>query len=204
MQRIVALIDCDCFFVSCERVRDPKLQGKPVCVMTGGGDKGIIVSRSKEAKALGMKSARFTSDEDMSERKIIKEQFSMGNLQALVAIKCLDEGVNIPAIRTAFILASTTNPKEYIQRRGRVLRLSKGKEYANIYDFITLPRPIDTAHYLTDDQAKMELSLIKSEIKRAEEFARISMNKMDAMKLIDSIKEAYSIDKYLLLDEEVL
>lgn len=153
---------------------------------------------------LGMKSARFTSDEDMSERKIIKEQFSMGNLQALVAIKCLDEGVNIPAIRTAFILASTTNPKEYIQRRGRVLRLSKGKEYANIYDFITLPRPIDTAHYLTDDQAKMELSLIKSEIKRAEEFARISMNKMDAMKLIDSIKEAYSIDKYLLLDEEVL
>ena len=55
MQRIVALIDCDCFFVSCERVKDPKLQGKPVCVMTGGGDKGIIVSRSKEAKALGVK-----------------------------------------------------------------------------------------------------------------------------------------------------
>ena len=153
---------------------------------------------------LGMKSARFTSDEDMSERKIIKEQFSLGNLQALVAIKCLDEGVNIPAIRTAFILASTTNPKEYIQRRGRVLRLSKGKEYADIYDFITLPRPIDTAQYLTDEQAKMELSLIKSEIKRAEEFARISMNKMDAIRLIDSIKEAYNIDKYLLLDEEVL
>ena len=122
----------------------------------------------------------------------------------MVAIKCLDEGVNIPAIRTAFILASTTNPKEYIQRRGRVLRRSKGKEYANIYDFITIPRPIDTAHYLTDDQVKMELSLIKSEIKRAEEFARISMNKMESMKLIDSIKEAYSIDKYLLLDEEVL
>lgn len=153
---------------------------------------------------LGMRSARFTSDEDIKERKIIKDQFALGNLQALVAIKCLDEGVNIPAIRTAFILASTTNPKEYIQRRGRVLRLSKGKEYANIYDFITLPRAIDTAHYLTDDQAKMELSLIKSEIKRAEEFARISMNKMEAIKLIDSIEEAYSIDKYLLLDEEVL
>lgn len=63
---------------------------------------------------------------------------------------------------------------------------------------------IDTAHYLTDDQAKMELSLVRSEIKRAEEFARISMNKMDAIKLIDEIKEAYSIDKYLLLEEEVL
>jgi len=153
---------------------------------------------------LGIKSARFTSDEDMNERKIIKEQFSQGELQALVAIKCLDEGVNIPAIRTAFILASTTNPKEYIQRRGRVLRRSEGKEFANIYDFITLPRSIEAAQHLTDEQAKLELSLIKSEIKRAEEFARISMNKMDAIKLIDSIKEAYSIDKYLLLDEEVL
>ena len=55
MRRIIALIDCDCFFVSCERVKNPALQGKPVCVMTGGGDKGIIVSRSKEAKAIGVK-----------------------------------------------------------------------------------------------------------------------------------------------------
>ena len=153
---------------------------------------------------LNMQSARFTSDEDMNQRKIIKEQFTQGNLQVLVAIKCLDEGVNIPAIKTAFILASTTNPKEYIQRRGRVLRKSPGKEYACIYDFITLPRRIDTAHYLTDEQAKMELSLVKSEIKRVEEFGRISMNKMDAIKLIDSIKEGYSIDQYLLLDEEAL
>lgn len=55
MQRIIALIDWDCFFVSCERIKDPKLQGKPVYVMTSGGDKGIIVSRSKEAKAFGVK-----------------------------------------------------------------------------------------------------------------------------------------------------
>ena len=64
-------------------------------------------------------------------------------LQALVAIKCLDEGVNIPNIHTAFILASSTNPKEYIQRRGRVLRKAPGKDYAVIYDFVTLPFPID-------------------------------------------------------------
>lgn len=49
------MVDCDCFFVSCERKDDPNLQDKPVCVMTGGGSKGIIVSRSKEAKALGIK-----------------------------------------------------------------------------------------------------------------------------------------------------
>jgi nucleotidyltransferase/DNA polymerase involved in DNA repair len=54
-QHIIALVDCDCFFVSCERKDTPALAGKPVCVMTGGGNKGIIVSRSKEAKALGIK-----------------------------------------------------------------------------------------------------------------------------------------------------
>jgi len=54
-QHVIALVDCDCFFVSCERKDNPDLQGKPVCVITGGGSKGIIVSRSKEAKALGIK-----------------------------------------------------------------------------------------------------------------------------------------------------
>ena len=54
-QYVIALVDCDCFFVSCERKDNPDLQGKPVCVMTGASSKGIIVSRSKEAKALGIK-----------------------------------------------------------------------------------------------------------------------------------------------------
>ena len=82
-----------------------------------------------------MEVAKFTSEENMETRATIKEQFQKGDrLQAIVAIKCLDEGVNIPGIRTAFILASTTNPKEYIQRRGRVLRKAKNKPYAEIYD----------------------------------------------------------------------
>ncbi|MCC8068352.1 MAG: hypothetical protein LIO71_01100 [Ruminococcus sp.] len=60
----------------------------------------------------------------------MKDQFAEGKiLQALITIKCLDEGVNIPSIKTAFILTSTTNPKEYIQRRGRVLRLYEGEDY---------------------------------------------------------------------------
>lgn len=54
-QHIIALIDCDSFFVSCERKDNPQLIDKPVCVTTGGGNKGIIISRSKEAKALGIK-----------------------------------------------------------------------------------------------------------------------------------------------------
>lgn len=78
---------------------------------------------------LNMRVAQFTSRENREQRELRLKHFRDGDLQALIAIKCLDEGVNIPSICTAFILASTTNPKEYIQRRGRVLRLAKGKSY---------------------------------------------------------------------------
>jgi len=123
-------------------------------------------------------------------------------MQALIAIKCLDEGVNIPKIKTAFILASTTNPKEYIQRRGRVLRKAEGKEYAEIYDFIALPRALDEVSSLTEKQWKRELSLVKNELRRAEEFTRLALNMVEAEQVIDEIKEAYSINEHLINYEE--
>ena len=143
---------------------------------------------------LGMSVSKFTSDEDMETRALIIEQFQKsGKLQAIVAIKCLDEGVNIPGIRTAFILASTTNPKEYIQRRGRVLRKAPGKDFAEIYDFVTLPRPLDSVSGLTEEQAKRDLSLVRNELARIKEFGRLSMNPMDAETLIWDIQDAYNI-----------
>jgi len=129
---------------------------------------------------LNMKVAQFTSQEDMKERTSIKKLFARGDmLQALVAIKCLDEGFNIPEIKTAFILASTTNPKEYIQRRGRVLRLSEGKEYAEIYDFITLPRPVDATYSLTEYEQQYEQGLVRREFDRMKEFNKLAINSTD-------------------------
>lgn len=153
---------------------------------------------------LGMKTARFTSQEDMPTRKKLQEEFAEGKtLQALVAIKCLDEGVNIPAIKKAFILASTTNPKEYIQRRGRVLRKYDGKNFAEIYDFITLPRDLSKVSYQTEEQRKVDLSLVRREIERAVEFARLSMNAPAATEVIKEIKDAYGIDDFeIKFDEE--
>lgn len=95
------------------------------------GERQIVAVSKILGNELGMKVTHFTSNESAEEREIIKNKFAMADpYQAIVAIKCLDEGVNIPSIKTAFILASTTNPKEYIQRRGRVLRLAKNKPYA--------------------------------------------------------------------------
>lgn len=154
---------------------------------------------------LGMKVAKFTSEETMEERSAIKQHFKDGDdLQGIVAIKCLDEGVNIPGIQTAFILASTTNPKEYIQRRGRVLRKSPqtGKEFAEIYDFVTLPRPLDEVSGLTEDQMKRDLSLVKNELARVMEFGRLSMNSMDATKLVWDICDCYNLPYDYMNDEE--
>lgn len=143
---------------------------------------------------MGMEVARFTSQENIETRAMIKEQFQRGDrLQAIVAIKCLDEGVNIPGIRTAFILASTTNPKEYIQRRGRVLRKADNKDIAEIYDFVTLPRPLDTVSSLTAEQAQRDTTLVKNELERIKEFGRLSENSMVSNQLIWDIEEAYHL-----------
>lgn len=143
---------------------------------------------------LNMSVAQFTSQENMEQRAIIKEQFQRGDrLQTIVAIKCLDEGVNIPGIRTAFILASTTNPKEYIQRRGRVLRKALDKDFAEIFDFVTLPRPLDSVSSLTEEQAKRDKTLIMNELARIKEFGRLSLNPMESNNLIWDIEETYHI-----------
>lgn len=150
---------------------------------------------------LDMAVAKFTSMEDSGKRAEIKKQFVNGLIQAVVAIKCLDEGVNIPGIETAFILASTTNPKEYIQRRGRVLRNAEGKEYAVIYDFVTLPRPLESTTGFTTDQLKKDISLVRNELFRLKEFGRSSMNPSDANDLIWKIEEAYYLDELGIIDE---
>ena len=152
---------------------------------------------------IGMNVAQFTSRENIQKRELLKREFAAGDtMQVLIAIKCLDEGMNIPKIKTAFILASTTNPKEYIQRRGRVLRLADGKDFAEIYDFITLPRDLNESHSLTEEQIRKELNLVKNEIRRGEEFARLAINMAQAEQIINSVREAYSINKFLFDNKE--
>ena len=137
--------------------------------------------------------SQFTANENMERRTLIKEKFQKGDIQAIVAIKCLDEGVNIPGIRTAFILASTTNPKEYIQRRGRVLRKAPGKEIAEIFDFVTLPRPLDDVAYLPKEVISGDLTLVKNELRRMKEFSDTAKLSIDAADLMWEIQEAYHL-----------
>jgi hypothetical protein len=109
--------------------------------------------------------------------------------------RILAYGSILQGIRTAFILASTTNPKEYIQRRGRVLRKAANKPFAEIYDFVTLPRPLDSVSGLTIEQANRDKTLVKNELARIKEFGRLALNSMLANNLIWDIQEAYHLNE---------
>ena len=104
----------------------------------------------------------------LSEREWILADFESGRTQVLVAMKCLDEGVDIPSARVGIIMASTTNPREFIQRRGRLLRRSPGKERARIFDLVVVARPPQEGDLLADKAAQ---GIFYREMKRVEEFA---------------------------------
>ncbi len=133
---------------------------------------------------------RFTAREDIPTRQDILRRFASGQLQALAAMHCLDEGVDVPSTETAYILASSSNPRQFIQRRGRVLRRSPGKEFAVIYDLITVPPP---AVELDDLSASAERKILRRELRRFAEFADYALNKQAAYNVIWSLADQYGI-----------
>ena len=140
---------------------------------------------------LGMRVAKFTAEESAAERLELLNMFSSGHLHALVAIRCLDEGVDVPSTRTAYILASSSNPKEFIQRRGRILRLAPGKKCAEIHDLISVPslehRQNSNATFVT------ERRIMERELGRFSEFAETALNKIAARNIIWQLAKDYNL-----------
>lgn len=87
----------------------------------------------------GESASKVVNDEGDTERQEIIKQFANHQLQVLVGIKCLDEGIDIKNARIAILMASSTNPREFVQRVGRVIRPGERKPYSQIYDFIVSP-----------------------------------------------------------------
>ncbi len=149
-----------------------------------------IKSVKKELTRRGIIFHRFTFRENIKLRDKIKEDFANGKYQALVAMKCLDEGVDIPATELGIILASTGNPKEYIQRRGRLLRRFPGKTKSIIHDIIVVP---SFKTKLPKELLELERKILKGELKRYQEFANSSLNPLYASKMIISLEDLYGL-----------
>jgi superfamily II DNA or RNA helicase len=116
----------------------------------------------------------------LSEREWLLQCFGEGTYQILVAMKCLDEGVDVPPARTAILMASSGNPREYIQRIGRVIRRHPGKLSATIYDLIALP-PVGE---LPPEMRDIERGIIRKELRRYREIAHTAMNNAEALATI--------------------
>ena len=132
-------------------------------------------------KELKVKVHEFTSRQTRRQRKQLLTAFAKQEIQSLLAMKCLDEGVDVPPTRVAYFLASSSNPREFVQRRGRVLRKHPGKEHATIYDLVSIP----PRRLVEEGRAGKSFHAVKSaftkEYKRVQEFANMAINKYDAM-----------------------
>ena len=162
--------------------------------------KQIEIIKDSMNKKFNMVATKFTAEEDVVERQAIINSFKLEEIQALVAIKCLDEGMNIPAIKTAFILASSTNPKEYIQRRGRVLRRSEGKKFATIYD-LSLIHIFGIDEIISSKKHKLLKKQLSQTNINASEFILFTLPKVfntnEFDKLVDQFAKLKSVlDKY--------
>lgn len=144
------------------------------------GERHVDETTARLRSDCGLTVERFTAQEDQKTREKLLSSFGAGSIEILTSIRCLDEGVDVPATRTAYLLASTTNPRQYIQRRGRILRPHEGKKFAVIHDFIAVPDTTQHPEMLSDEKYTAERSLIKKELRRVSMFADSARNHPDA------------------------
>ena len=126
------------------------------------------------------KASQFTATENMAERMELVDSFNKGEISALAAIRCLDEGINIPSIKSALILSSNDDYREFVQRRGRILRTYKEKKSAKIYDVIVLPK---------SDMRQWAII----ELRRFHEYARLALNWDDLQDQLDDMLTEYGL-----------
>ena len=121
-------------------------------------------------------------------REEILQEFAAGNIHVLTSMKCLDEGVDVPRSELAIFCSSTGNPRQFIQRRGRVLRKAEGKDYATIHDLVVIPEMSGN-----DMTFNMEKSMIKKELERVVDFSNLAENKSETYQVFKEILDKYEL-----------
>jgi len=129
---------------------------------------------------------QFTSDS--SDREPMLKDFSDGKIDVLTSMKCLDEGVDMPRSELAIFCASTGNPRQFIQRRGRVLRSHKDKHVAVIHDLVVVPD-----NCFSEESFDLEKNLVAGELRRVRDFAMLSENLFDTDRELHDVLNHYNL-----------
>ena len=125
------------------------------------------------------------------DRDKVLSDFASGKLQVLTSMKCLDEGVDVPRSELAIFCASTGNPRQFIQRRGRILRKHPDKFMAEIHDLVVAPEVNPGS-----DSFRMERALLKGELMRVKNFSLLSENPSFSQIELKSVMEHYGLNMY--------
>ncbi len=153
------------------------------------GDRQIDEVTQLIGREMGLSAHRYIAETPRTDRRALLRRFQTGNdLRFLVAMKCLDEGVDIPDARIAFILASSSNPRQFVQRRGRLLRISSDpNKRAVIYDYLAVP-PAGS-----EPPAEYERNLVKRELERDMEFGQLSDNFHETLTALRPLRVRYGL-----------
>lgn len=170
----------------------PEAQRNYSLVYTAEGESPLIGERQgplvhKVATSLGLRFFDFMGDTPLDARSHLLKELGSGAIDGLVAMKCLDQGIDVPTARIAHFLASTKNPRQYIQRRGRILRQPQdgSNKVASVFDYIAYPEFAENFN--------MERKLVAQEILRAKEMAEAADNRNQAVAMLRPLLDRYNL-----------
>lgn len=136
--------------------------------------------------------ASFTGEND--DRSFVLDSFEKGQIDVLTAMKCLDEGVDVPRTELAIFCSSTGNPRQFIQRRGRILRQHDDKKYAVIHDLVVIPKMESSDRQ--NNTYDMERSQVENELRRVADFAFMARNQYEAIERVKHICNYYDLNLF--------
>ena len=142
----------------------------------------------------GVSYAHYTSTSEQKEQ--VMKNFEDGYTNVLFAMKCLDEGVNVPRTENAIFCSSTGNPRQFVQRRGRILRTHEDKSSAVIYDLVVIPQELADSE--SQDAAQ---KVLESELGRVADFASLAKNYYDAVGDLNEVCRRFNIDIHALHED---
>lgn len=153
------------------------------------GDSRIIDFYSNIVRSISPTTyvAQYTSESEDKENLL--RSFENGKIDVLLSMKCLDEGVDVPRTEQAIFCSSTGNPRQFIQRRGRILRKHRDKMFAKIFDLVVIPMVA-----YNSPNFESEKKLVQKELERVVHFAYMAINKYEAVEGLKKICEYYQLN----------
>lgn len=163
-------------------------------ILIYGDDLMQLRAFQEKLSSLGKPFFEYTGDKDARKiRPIMLQQFRQGIRKVLLAIGCLDEGIDIPTCDAAIFVSSSTSKRQFIQRRGRVLRAAPGKQKAWIYDFLVVPQ-LDSS--VSDEERQLALHMIESQYQRINIMVEDALNGLGERAKLDHYLSQYGLNPY--------